>query len=234
MFYDTVIFDAAGTLIGRESPDFFEDLFVVAARELGAEITIEQTKLALTEVMKDSRFLLKEGRMSTPEQTRKYFLDLYLRVLNVAGVEGVLLPGLQRYYDRFQDGRFLDVYSDVRPTLATLKRSGVRLGVLSNWSEKLPIVLKRFDLDHYFSFLVVSADVGCEKPGENIFRLAIRHAETPLNQILYVGDYPEEDILPAERIGMDAILIDRYDKYQRYRLQSIRRLTDILGLMGLS
>ena len=235
MFYDTVIFDAAGTLVGRDSPDFFEEFFVVAAGELGTAVTLDRVKAALAKTMEEEpRFRTREGRMSTPEQTRRYFLDLYARVLNAAGVEGDLMPGLQEYYDRFQDGRYLEVYGDVRPTLEALKARGVRLGVLSNWSEHLGLVLERLDLDRYFSFLVVSAEAGCEKPDEKIFRLAVDRAETPIERILYIGDYPEEDILPAERIGLDALLIDRYEKYARYRLPSIRRLTDVPGLIGLS
>lgn len=235
MFYDTVIFDAAGTLVGRDSPDFFEEFFVVAAGELGTAVTLDRVKAALAKTMEEEpRFRAREGRMSTPEQTRRYFLDLYARVLNAAGVEGDLMPGLQEYYDRFQDGRYLEVYGDVRPTLEALKARGVRLGVLSNWSEHLSLVLERLDLDRYFSFLVVSAEAGCEKPDEKIFRLAVDRAETPIERILYIGDYPEEDILPAERIGLDALLIDRYEKYARYRLPSIRRLTDVPGLIGLS
>ena len=234
MFYDTVIFDAAGTLVGRDSPDFFEEFFVVAAGELGAEITLNQVKAALAKTMEEPRFRKRDGRMSTPDQTRRYFLDLYAHVFKTAGLEGDLLPGLQKYYDRFQDGRYVDVYGDVRPTLEKLRGRGVRLGVLSNWSEHLSLVLKRHDLGRYFSFLVVSAEVGCEKPDEQIFRMAIDRAETPIERILYIGDYPEEDILPAERVGLDALLIDRYDKYGRYRLPSIRQLTDVPGLIGLS
>ncbi len=235
MFYDTVIFDAAGTLVGRDSPDFFEEFFVVAAAELGTPVTLDQVKSALAKTMEEEpRFRKREGRMSTPEQTRRYFLDLYAHVFNTAGIEGDLLPGLRKYYDRFQDGRYLDVYGDVRPTLEKLRGLGVRLGVLSNWSEHLSLVLERHDLERYFSFLVVSAEAGCEKPDERIFRMAIDRAETPLDRILYIGDYPEEDILPAERVGLDALLIDRYDKYGRYRLPSIRRLTDMPGLIGLS
>ena len=234
MFYDTVIFDAAGTLVGRDSPDFFEEFFVVAAGELGAAITLDQVKAALSKAMEEPRFRKSDGRMSTPEQTRRYFLDLYAHVFKTAGIEGDLLPGLQKYYDRFQDGRYLDVYGDVRPTLEKLKDRGVRLGVLSNWSEHLSLVLERHSLDRYFSFLVVSAEAGCEKPDEQIFRVAVDRAETPIDRILYIGDYPEEDILPAERVGLDALLIDRYDKYGRYRLPSIRQLTDVPGLIGIS
>ena len=234
MFYDTVIFDAAGTLVGRDSPDFFEEFFVVAAGELGAALTLDQVKAALSKAMEEPRFRKRNGRMSTPEQTRRYFLDLYAHVFETAGIAGDLMPGLQRYYDRFQDGRYLDVYGDVRPTLEKLKGRGLRLGVLSNWSEHLALVLKRHDLDRYFSFLVVSAEAGCEKPDERIFRMAIDRAEAPVDRILYIGDYPEEDILPAERAGLDALLIDRYGKYGRYRLPSIRQLTDVPGLIGIS
>ena len=234
MFYDTVIFDAAGTLVGRDSPDFFEEFFVVAAGELGTAITLDQVKPALSKAMEEPRFRKREGRMSTPDQTRRYFLDLYAYVFATAGIEGDLLPGLRKYYDRFQDGRYLDVYGDVRPTLEKLKDRGLRLGVLSNWSEHLALVLKRHDLDRYFSFLVVSAEAGCEKPDERIFRMAIDRAEAPVDRILYIGDYPEEDILPAERVGLDALLIDRYEKYGRYRLPSIRQLTDVPGLLGIA
>ncbi|MCY3773324.1 MAG: HAD-IA family hydrolase [Gemmatimonadetes bacterium] len=234
MFYDTVIFDAAGTLVGRDSPDFFEEFFVVAAGELGAVITLDQVKAALSKAMEEPGFRKRDGRMSTPEQTRRYFLDLYAHVFDTAGIEGDLRPGLQQYYDRFQDGRYLDVYGDVRPALEALQAGGVRLGVLSNWSEHLALVLERHGLDRYFSFLVVSAEAGCEKPDEQIFRMAIDRAGTPIDRILYIGDYPEEDILPAERVGLDALLIDRYEKYGRYRLPSIRKLTDVPGLIGIS
>ena len=43
--------------------------------------------------------------MSTPEQTRRYFLYLYAHVFKTAGIEGDLLPGLQQSYARYQDGR---------------------------------------------------------------------------------------------------------------------------------
>lgn len=234
MFYDTVIFDAAGTLVGMESPDFFEEFFVIAAGELGAAISLDQVKAALSRAMEEPRFSKREGRMSTPEQTRRYFIDLYAHVFDTVGIEGDLRPGLQRYYDRFQDGRYLDVYGDVRPTLEKLKGQGVRLGVLSNWSEHLALVLERHGLDRYFSFLVVSAEVGCEKPDERIFRMAMDRAEAPVERMLYIGDYPEEDILPAEGVGLDALLIDRYGKYGRYRLPSIRQLTDVPGLLGIA
>jgi REG-2-like HAD superfamily hydrolase len=233
MFYDTVIFDAAGTLLGRETPDYFETFFVIAAQEVGHTMTLEEVKAALARVFEDPDRRLHKGRMSTPDQARRFWVDLYGGVLKEAGIPGNLKAGLERFYDRFQEGHFLDVYSDVRPTLDSLAAHGIRLGILSNWSEHLTDILERFDLSDYFAFTVISAEVGCEKPDGRIFDIAVSRANTPHDRILYIGDHPEEDIHPAQQIGIDALLIDRYDKHTRYRLPSIRQLTDIPQYVGI-
>ena len=233
MFYDTVIFDAAGTLLGRETPDYFEEFFVIAAREVGHTITLEQVKAAMGRLLDHPGRRRQKDRMSTPDQARRFWVKLYGSVLNEAGVNGDLKRGLEQFYDRFQEGRFLEVYSDVRPTLNTLSAHGIRLGLLSNWSEHLTDILDRFDLSNYFAFTVISAEVGCEKPDGRIFDITMSRADTPYDRILYIGDHPEEDIHPAQRIGVDALLIDRYDKHTRYRLPSIRQLTDIPRYVGI-
>ena len=233
MYYDTVIFDAAGTLLGRETPDYFETFFVIAAEEVGHTLTLEQVRAAMARVSEDPDRRLHKGRMSTPDQARRYWVDLYSEVLNAAGITGDFEAGLDRFYDRFQEGHFLEVYSDVRPTLDCLADQGIRLGLLSNWSEHLTAILDRFDLSRYFAFTVISAEVGCEKPDGRIFDLAIARSETPHHRILYIGDHPEEDIRPARQIGIDALLIDRYDKHTHYRMPSIRQLTDIPRYVGI-
>ena len=233
LFYDVVIFDAAGTLVGRESPHFFEEFFVIAAREFGHEVPLEDVLSAIRRVFDDPVVRLNRSRMSTPDQARQYWLDLYARVLKDVGVEGELNDGLQAFYDRFQEGIYLEVYSDARPTLDALQRSGVRMGVLSNWSEHLRTILDRLDLSRYFDFQVISAEVGCEKPEGRIFDLTVARADVPHNRILYIGDHPEEDIRPAQQIGIDALLIDRYDKHAAFRLPSIRQLTDTLRYVGI-
>jgi REG-2-like HAD superfamily hydrolase len=232
--YDVVVFDAAGTLIGRESPHYFEEFFVLAGRELGHDVPLERIKAALARRFEQPANRLSRGRMSTPDQARQFWIDLYAGVLREAGVAGDLREGLEGFYDRFQEGHFLEVYSDVRPTLDLLRRHGVRMGVLSNWSEHLGGILDRLGLGAYFAFLVVSAEVGCEKPDGRIFDMAVSRAGAPHNRILYVGDHPEEDIQPAQQIGVDALLIDRYDRHGRFRLPSIRRLTEVAAYVGIS
>lgn len=233
-FYDVVIFDASGTLVGRESPHFFEEFFILAARDLGYEVSLERVQTALGKTFEDPQVRLNRTRMSTPDQARTYWVDLYARVLGDAGVDGSLHHGLQVFYDRFQEGHYLEVYGDVRPTLDALRQCGIRMGVLSNWSEHLRGILSRLNLSDYFDFMTISAEVGCEKPEGRIFDLTVAMAEAPHHRILYIGDHPEEDIRPAQQIGIDALLIDRYDRHTHSRLPSIRRLTETIRYAGLS
>ena len=54
-FYDVVVFDAAGTLIGRESPHHFEEYFIIAAREVGHTLTVEDVQAAVERRYKDTQ-----------------------------------------------------------------------------------------------------------------------------------------------------------------------------------
>lgn len=233
-FYDVVVFDAAGTLIGRESPDHFEEYFVIAAQEVGHTLSVAAVKESVDRLYRDTRKRLSGARMTEPDQARRFWLDLYEGVLREAGIEDDIRAGLERFYDRFQEGHFLEVYSDVRPLLDLLKRHGIRMGVLSNWSEHLEGILERLGLRDYFDFVIVSAVVGCEKPDGRIFDITINRAEAPHHRILYIGDHPEEDIQAARQVGLDALLLDRYDRHGRFRLPTIRSLGEIQNYLGLN
>lgn len=232
-FYDVVVFDAAGTLVGRETPDHFEEYFVIAAQEVGYTISIETVRASVERIYTETKKNLSDTRMTTPTQARRYWVDLYEAVLHDAGIDGDIRAGIERFYDRFQEGDFLDVYSDVRPALDMLEKRGIRTGVLSNWSEHLEEILRRLGLRDCFEFVIVSAVVGCEKPDGQIFDLMVSATDVPRQRILYVGDDPEEDIHAAQDMGIDALLIDRYDRYGRFRLPSIRSLAEIQGYLGL-
>jgi putative hydrolase of the HAD superfamily len=97
------------------------------------------------------------------------------------------------------------LYDDVLPTLERLKNQGLILGLISN------ISIHRAGLEGYFDVIITAKDVGAGKPEPIIFSTALRQSELAASQVLYVGDQYEIDVLGANRIGMQAILIDRYD-----------------------
>jgi putative hydrolase of the HAD superfamily len=94
-----------------------------------------------------------------------------------------------------------------RDTLANLHSRGVRLGVISNtgdWSrdqlaQHLPV---DFDWSLFEPRLVIlSSEVGVEKPSPQIFQLAVEAAAVPAAECLFCSDDPRET-LAAQRVGV--------------------------------
>lgn len=93
--------------------------------------------------------------------------------------------------------------------LAGLRAAGVRLGVISNTGNSTrPQLLKRFPTDFSFdmfesALVILSSEVGVEKPSPAIFELALTRAALPPEQCLFCT----EDLLHtlvAQGVGMRA------------------------------
>jgi len=78
-------------------------------------------------------------------------------------------------YERFAQPDVWRIYDDVHPTLQGLRQRGYRLGVISNWDERLHLLLERLDLSRYLDAVVLSSDVGATKPSPGFFQRAGAH-----------------------------------------------------------
>lgn len=112
-------------------------------------------------------------------------------------------------YDRFARADAWEVYPDVETTLAHLRAQGVRLGLVSNWDDRLPRVLANLGLARYFDAIEYSAGCGFEKPHPRIFQRCLETLDVAPERALHVGDSAIEDVEGALAIGMRAIRIDR-------------------------
>jgi putative hydrolase of the HAD superfamily len=96
--------------------------------------------------------------------------------------------------------------------LADLRGRGYRLGVITNWDASARKLLARYDLDRFFEQVVVSSEVGCEKPDLRIFELATSAARVPPEQCLYVGDNYYVDTVGARAAGMLSLVVNRFGR----------------------
>jgi 2-haloacid dehalogenase len=89
--------------------------------------------------------------------------------------------------------------------LADLRAAGVRLVALSNWSaEMFPVALERFDFLAWFEGIVISGEVGVNKPDRRIFEhLAQRFGIEP-EEAVFVDD-SAANIDAASELGFRAI-----------------------------
>ncbi len=112
-------------------------------------------------------------------------------------------------YDRFKEPEAWRIFDDVRPTLDALAARGINLGIISNWDDRLLPLLTRMGLAKYFETIIVSCDIGFPKPSPVIFEHSAKKLGLPPQNILHVGDSPEQDVTGAKGAGYQALLLDR-------------------------
>ena len=112
-------------------------------------------------------------------------------------------------YARFAEPSAWRIFDDVLATLDALASGGFKLGVISNWDERLRPLLRQLKLCDYFEAIIVSHDVGFAKPSPLIFQHAAEKLALAPGAILHVGDSPEMDVEGARASGFQAVELRR-------------------------
>ncbi|MFG2821694.1 HAD family hydrolase [Kitasatospora sp. NPDC048365] len=101
-----------------------------------------------------------------------------------------------------------DLYPDVRRSLTRLRAEGLWLAIAGNQTVRAGGILRGLftgDVD----LIGTSDDWGASKPDPEFFRRVSAVTPTLAEEILYVGDRLDNDILPAAAAGMRTALIRR-------------------------
>jgi putative hydrolase of the HAD superfamily len=112
-------------------------------------------------------------------------------------------------YQYFTTASAWEIYPDVIPALTNWQRSGVPLGILSNFDSRLFAVLNALELNHYFSTVTISTEVSAAKPQPEIFSAALAKYQCPPELAWHIGDSYKEDYLGASSAGLMAIWLNR-------------------------
>jgi putative hydrolase of the HAD superfamily len=117
-----------------------------------------------------------------------------------------------------------DLYDDVLPALAGLRAHGLKLGLVSNGTRDLEAFVRHHGIE--VDAAVSSRIHGKIKPDPSIFRAALERLQVAPEDAVMVGDQPEDDVEGARSIGMDALLLDREDRFPE-RADRIRSLGEL-------
>ncbi|MBW3657112.1 MAG: HAD family hydrolase [Actinobacteria bacterium] len=102
---------------------------------------------------------------------------------------------------RYGGFRREDLYQDVPTCLHELREKGFVVAIAGNQPLRRNEQLVALDLPH--DRLVTSAELGAEKPAAAFFAAVLELVGAPSpDQVLYVGDRIDNDILPAAAAGM--------------------------------
>lgn len=100
-----------------------------------------------------------------------------------------------------------DLYPDVVPVLQQLKAAGYLLGVTGNQPEGAVEQMEALGLP--LDLVASSAVWGVTKPDPGFFERIAQELDLTPGQIVHVGDRLDNDVLPAQEIGMHAVLLRR-------------------------
>lgn len=165
----------------------------------------------------------------TPESDRRFWVELYTFAMGRLGAnEQFSAERIHKIshdlYDIFVDPVHYHLFEDVEESLLALKEKGFRLGIISNFAPTLTRILEQKGILHYFDPVIVSTEVGLEKPNPQIFQLALEQSGLLAEEVLYVGDHDINDIWAPAQIGMNAVKIRRYSYMTGEGINSLHEL----------
>jgi putative hydrolase of the HAD superfamily len=92
-----------------------------------------------------------------------------------------------------------------RACLDVLAARGLRLGVLSNFDQRLRALLASLGLADRFAVVTLPADAGAAKPARVIFDHCLARLGLPAARVVYVGDHAVLDTAAARAAGLRAL-----------------------------
>lgn len=92
--------------------------------------------------------------------------------------------------------------------------------------------LKFFGIKDYFEHIVATATLPFGKPEPEIFYYILRLTDLIPEEMVYVGDNYEYDIVGATKVGILAILIDREQKHLGLACNKISDLREIFDFLN--
>jgi len=123
------------------------------------------------------------------------------------------------------------------PALRSLKKTGVRMAVVSNapWgspAEPWRTEVARHGIAEFAPTIVICRDAGWRKPARPVFDLALERMHARPEECVFVGDEPAWDIAGAAGAGIAPVLVDKTGKHaDRTDCAVIASLSELPGLI---
>jgi len=197
-------FDLGYTLLKLKREKLFQDMLEV----LGFSVSINKIEKAFH--LTDKLFM----RMypGTLGKKRSFYMPIYMgNMIYNLGIRTDICPLYETWRQKLDNPYKVWVpFYNVKNELKNLVSEGYSLGVISNWDKTALPLLDQFKLTSFFDNIIISSEVGCEKPDLKIFQFALDQASVSPEDCLYVGDNYYDDGIGSRKIGMDFVLVNPF------------------------
>lgn len=205
-----VFFDLYGTLLTFNDYDGASRHWINCYYEFIGKpynISFSQIEILCEKIITQDIPKNNELQLTTYESKIKYFLEEINLALPIEQIKELAKISLRKWQEQIEP----DCYS-----VATIEnlRKKYAVGLITNFDHSPHIhnVLDSTNLKSFFDFIIVSDEVNCKKPEREIFEISLSRSGLNPEEVVYVGDNPEDDIKGALNAGLNAILIDRGTK----------------------
>jgi putative hydrolase of the HAD superfamily len=219
-----VIFDLFGTLTGFET--LRDSQAAVLADVL--DVPVDELTVQLRETYDErARGVLGDVRDQVVALTRQ---------IGSSPSEGAL--------DRAVEIRMQGQWAVMQPrpgaleVLAELRARGLKIGVLSDCTNEIPILWPASVYAGLVDSAVFSCVLGVRKPDQRTYAAVLTELGVQPDACLYVGDGGSSELSGARKAGLRPILLDvvgedhfRYDQELDWSGESVASLADVLGLV---
>jgi len=160
------------------------------------------------------------------------YMPAYLAMMNFRLGVSLDVCELNACWEDIKGGvdNYWQPYAEACEVLDELKKRSLGLGVISNWDGTARDVLRQAGLIDYFDHLIISCEVNCCKPDARIFEMALEAAGIEPQRCLYVGDNYYDDCLGSRKVGMAAVIVNRYGSLGVEEINDCPVIHDLIGI----
>ncbi|MCD6360732.1 MAG: HAD family hydrolase [Armatimonadetes bacterium] len=195
---------------------------------LGFNINMQKLRRTLRGTLAE----LERYRSTGMEKT---FEEVYAEFLTKLGIPSNDYK-LEWLHENFKAHYRTSFYPCVEDVLKTLSLR-YKLALVSNtMSDQPKLLLKKANMDQYFSLLVCSRDLGVRKPNPEIFRIVMHRLGVKPYETVHVGDSVEADMIGAQRSGITGIWIKSPEQppWSGYAVKTICELPKLLETLDMT
>lgn len=223
---EVIFLDAGGVLL---NPDWERGSAILAAHGIAAT----SAQLAKAELTAKRR-MDDDGLSHTTSDIARE--DGYLgQVVRATGIEvspdALRAAAADFEEEHLRDNLWSEMPAEVPGALSRLHDAGYRMAVVSNAEPNLRTRIQKAGLEPFFDALIISAELGIQKPDPAIFQAALDRVAVSAEHAVHVGDFYALDVVGARGVGIVPILLDTAGLSADRDCLRIASLSELAGLL---
>lgn len=219
---NAVLFDAVGTLFDTRLP--IGEIYEAVAKGYGSVATAESIGEAF----------LDQWSLIEPPRDKDSWKAMVLSIFKDVGMVDKFDNFFEELYEVFQTSGGWHCFPETKEVLQSLQVAGYRLGVVSNFDDRITQVLRALKLESFFDSVTTPYSCGYAKPDPRIFEAALNSLQIDAGDALFVGDQVVEDVHAAEHAGLNALLILRVRQRVPSDINTVSNLSEVLVTLNIS